>query len=226
MRSSARKPSARRLKGPIWCSYRVGRKPSKHFCARLQARSGDRHQRRRSKAPGAWQCSLQRLLVPAADMHPLDAGWLGLVCSRGHGQHSTSTSGAPTAAERSLAPCSTLWGHPDFDWRCEFSRCWLANLNPVRGHKFTGLKVEGGPWLWHASEGHRLDRLARGRVHNGGLDAHVVPLTAPATSSPSLEAASPPLDDAATFAADFVGIRPSDKALRQPPLAFSTMELA
>lgn len=99
-------------------------------------------------------------------------------------------------------------------------------MNPIRGHKFTGLKVEGGPWLWHASEGHRLDRLARGRVHNGGLDAHVVPLTAPATSSPSLEAASPPLDDAATFAADFVGIRPSDKALRQPPLAFSTMELA
>ena len=34
------------------CPYRVGRQPSKAFCARPQARVRDRHQRRRHKPPG------------------------------------------------------------------------------------------------------------------------------------------------------------------------------
>ena len=45
-------------------------------------------------------------------------------------------------------------------------------MDSIGSNEFSGCEVEGYPWLGHPPKGHLLNWLARGRVHDGGDDAH------------------------------------------------------
>src|ERR1043166_4257712 len=65
-----------------------------------------------------------------------------------------------------------LQGHPDVDRSDERPGRGLADVDALGSDQFTGFAIEGDPGLRHAAELHLLNGSARGRVHDGGYDAH------------------------------------------------------
>lgn len=45
-------------------------------------------------------------------------------------------------------------------------------MDAIGGHQFAALQVEAGPGFGHPPEGHFLDVLAGGRIHDGCDDSH------------------------------------------------------
>ena len=67
---------------------------------------------------------------------------------------------------------SALGRDPDFDRGHELAGRGLAYVDAVGRDPFAIFQMEGRPRLGHAAEGHFLNGLARGGVHDGCDYAH------------------------------------------------------
>lgn len=45
-------------------------------------------------------------------------------------------------------------------------------MDAIGGDQLTSFQIEAGPWFGHATEGHLLNGLARGGIHDGCDDTH------------------------------------------------------
>lgn len=66
---------------------------------------------------------------------------------------------------------------PDRHRHDEFAGCGFADFDAVGGDQFAGGEIEGNPGLGHPPEGHFLDGLAGGRVHDRGNNTHRAPIS-------------------------------------------------
>jgi len=64
-------------------------------------------------------------------------------------------------------------GNPHVDRGDDLAGRGLAYVDAFGGDQFARGKVEAGPWLWHAAEGHFLDWPSGDGVHDRCGDTHV-----------------------------------------------------